>query len=104
MTELIVKIKSAGVDVILVTEMQPNPFSPVGVAENWKEYVKAQHEIAEEQDVALADVYEEWMNQKHNGIYPFSMLHNSINHPGVKGHALFAEVILRCLDNKKKEG
>lgn len=92
---IIAKAKESGTSVLLVTPFQPSPFRANGVATRILDYRKALLELAEEEQVACADVYTDWMSQASRGIPPFSQLHNWINHPGPVGHALYAETILR---------
>ena len=80
---------------MLVVTMQTNPWQKNGAAQRWPEYRKAMLEIGDEEGVAVADVYSEWMNLATRGILPFSQLHNEINHPGAFGHGVYADVILR---------
>lgn len=87
--------QDAGIEVILMTSMQPYPMKPGGHAQRWPEYVSIQKEIADKHDVGLADTYQEWMNLQHRGMPPYSQLHNWNNHPGSFGHSVLAEVPLR---------
>jgi lysophospholipase L1-like esterase len=90
------RAKEAGMEVILVITMQQHPWQ--ATAKRWPAYRQALLELAEEEEVACADVYTEWMNQATRGIPPFTQLHNWINHPGKAGHELYADVILRFFD------
>jgi lysophospholipase L1-like esterase len=93
---LIQRAKQSGAAVLLVVEMQQHPWSEP--AQRWEPYRAAQLELAKEENVALADVYTEWMNQASRGTPPFTQLHNWVNHPGKEGHQLFAETLLRCFE------
>lgn len=93
MRTLIRRAKNVGAEVMIVCVMQQNPwYEP---ARRWPAYRKVQLELAQEENVAVADVYTEWMHQATRGVPPFSQLHNWVNHPGKEGHKLFADVILR---------
>lgn len=60
-------------------------------------YCDSLRNLAAEEGVALADVNREWINRRTRRYPPYVMLHNNNNHPGVEGHRLLADVILRCL-------
>jgi lysophospholipase L1-like esterase len=94
-TRLVVGAKESGAEVILVTPMETNPFMK---KDQVVPYVQALREIAQEQNVACADVYAAWMQQAKLGVPPYSQLHNWINHPGVEGHALYAETVMRLFE------
>lgn len=91
--KLVRRARETGAEVMLLVEMQQHPW--MDAAKRWDAYRAAQLELSKEENVALADIYTEWMNQATRGTPPFSQLHNWINHPGKDGHKLFAEVILR---------
>ena len=57
-------------------------------------YVKALHTFAEEHAVALADASALWCTLARQGIPYTTLLANSINHPDVRGHALFADALM----------
>jgi len=90
------RAKEAGAEVILVTPLQPNPRIPGDErAARLPAYRQVILDAAEELSVAVADVTTEWLNQASRGVPPFALLHNCNNHPGIAGHRLYAEVILR---------
>lgn len=94
--ENMVKVaRDNGIEVILMTSMQPYPMKPGGHAERWAEYASIQRDIAEKHGVGLADTYQEWLNLEHRGMPPYSQLHNWNNHPGSFGHGVMADVPLR---------
>lgn len=96
-TNIVTALKSGGVEVILSTLYTNHPFytNRIGRA---AEYSQILRDIAAEQNVGLADVYTEWTDLTRRGIPPHSLLHNNNNHPGVEGHQVIAEVILRFFD------
>ncbi len=94
-SELVAAVKADGAEVMLVVTMQQNPWLKNNVAERWPKYRQAMLEIGREQNVAVADVYTEWMNSATRGVPPYTMLHNWINHPGDVGHKIYADTILR---------
>ena len=91
---IIRKAKEAGMEVLLVTPMQPNPWMKNDIADRIPAYRQALLELAKEENVACADVYSAWMNQAKAGTPPFSQLHNWINHPGEAGHKVYADTLL----------
>jgi len=95
MEEIVKTAKDAGIEVILMTSMQPYPMRPSQHAQRWPEYASIQRDIANMHDVGLADTYQEWMNLEHRGMPPYSQLHNWHNHPGSFGHGVLADVPLR---------
>jgi len=100
MLALVRKAKGAGVEVMLVVGMQMNPWLKNGATQRWGAYRKAILDIGATQNVAVADVYTEWMNLASRGIPPFTQLHNWINHPGAFGHGVYADVVLRFFEGK----
>lgn len=98
MLAMVRKAKAAGMEVMLVVTMQVNPWQRGGAAARWPEYRKVMLEIGDEEKVAVADVYTEWMNLAGRGIPPSSQLHNWINHPGAFGHGVYADVVLRFFE------
>lgn len=87
--------REAGMEVVILTTMQYNPFDASGTARRWPDYVAAQKDVAGRHGAGVADTLAAWMAQEDDGVPPFSQLHNWINHPGTRGHALFASVVLR---------
>lgn len=54
-------------------------------------------EIAQEQDVCLADAYKIWEEYTKLGNPVEALLANGINHPSVTGHEVYAEVLMKLL-------
>ena len=96
MRAIIGKAKGAGMDVIIVVTMQQNPWLAPG--KRWPAYREKLLELSKEENVALADVYTEWLNQATRGVPPFSQLHNWLNHPGKDGHKVYADTVLRFFE------
>jgi lysophospholipase L1-like esterase len=93
--KLVERAKTSGAEVIVHTSMETNPFDANGDAHRWPEYREAMLCVAERRGVGVADTGAVWQNQRLCGVPPFSQLHNWINHPGSKGHGLFAETVLQ---------
>lgn len=49
-------------------------------------------------NVALADISSRWQHLYKEGIPYVTFLKNGINHPDTRGHAIFAEEIMKCFD------
>ncbi|HEX8915580.1 MAG TPA: SGNH/GDSL hydrolase family protein [Humisphaera sp.] len=92
----IAEAKAAGIEVLMVTPIQSNPFYDK-VNTYWvprSQIAGAMRQVAAETHVALADAYTEWVNQGSRGIAPASQLHNWFNHPGNAGMKVIAGAIL----------
>ena len=59
------------------------------------ERVAAIREVALEEKVCLADVYSVWEAAKENGCPWKELLANGSNHPGVEGHEVYAEILMK---------
>jgi lysophospholipase L1-like esterase len=95
---LIKQAKAWGAEVLLITPFEGSPFMLNGQGKRIPEYRKVLLELSRHEDVACADVYTEWMNQAKGGVPPCSQVHNWINHPDARGHALYASVLLRFFE------
>ena len=90
--DMVQAAKTSGSEVILVTPFGCNPFIPLG--KNLGPYRQALIDLANEEQVACADVNGAWGDLRHRGIAPYSQVHNWINHPGAFGHTVYADCIL----------
>lgn len=59
------------------------------------ERVAAVREVAEEEQVCLADVYAVWEAARNAGCPWRELLANEVNHPGVEGHEVYADVLMK---------
>lgn len=100
MARIIEAAKEAGIEVILMTSMQPHPGKANGHAKRWETFVEVQRNLAAKHRVGLADTYQEWMNLESLGMPPYVQLHNLNNHPGSFGHGVLASVPLRFFPGK----
>lgn len=64
-------------------------------------YVLALRKFAESRGVALADASARWEHLWTEGIPYVTLLRNGINHPEDRGHAIFADELMRCFDNPR---
>ncbi len=91
---LLRECREGGMEAVVLTSMQVNPFAANGDAERWPRYMDVLKSAAESEGAGLADTYAMWMSLEREGIAPYSQLHNWINHPGEWGHGRFAEVVM----------
>jgi hypothetical protein len=98
MNEYIDKARAAGIEVLLVTPMQSNPYYEPNQTDRVPRarIAEAILEVGEARDATVIDVHTEWNNMATRGILPFSQLHNTYNHPAVFGMRLYADTILRA--------
>ena len=61
--------------------------------------VKVIREIAEEEQVRLADVRAVWDKAKEAGCPWEELLANRINHPSVEGHEVYAKVLMKLVED-----
>ncbi len=97
-TRHIREARDRGAEVLLVSTMENHAHLPGNTCPSKKENRDLMAEIAAETGAPFADVYTEWMNQRHHGVPPETRLHNFLNHPDAIGHRLWADVILRAFD------
>ena len=62
-------------------------------------YANCLMEIAQADEVAVADVYAEWERMAAQGVDTTQMLVNGLNHPDETGHMWAAQVIMRVIEN-----
>ena len=91
-------LRGVGAEVVLITPHLVRPdwlkSNTLKVAKDPRPYVAGLREFAAENDVALADASREWCRLWRKGIPYTTLLANSINHPDVRGHRIFAEVLI----------
>gem|GEM_PF-1069559 len=98
MRTIIRKAQAAGMEVIVVVGEAGSPWAGNKSFERWPAYRQAMLEVSAEENVAAADVCTEMAQLAARGIPPYSQLHNCLNHPGVLGHRVYADVILRLFE------
>jgi len=101
LVSLVRRAKENNIGVVIVAGSQMNPWLPNGAAQRQPEYNRIMREAARRENTALADVYTEWLNLSSHGIPPFTQLHNWINHPGILGHKVYADTILRLFPEER---
>ncbi len=103
LTELVRRIKEeTTADIVLLTpngdlpnrlfggENAPPPTTP--------ERVAAIRQVAEEEQVCLADAYAVWEAAREQGCPWEELLANGVNHPGVEGHEVYARVLMKLFE------
>lgn len=102
---MVQKIKAGTkADIILLTpngDLPNTMFSAPGQGApepTTSERVAAIRELAEEEQVCLADTYAVWEQAKENGIPWVELLANRINHPSVEGHEVYARVLMKLFE------
>ncbi len=99
--KIISQSKGAGAELILCTPHLPNP--KVMAVASWqavaaKPYIKLVRHTAATAQVALADVAARWNSLRREGLRPDFMLIDEVIHPNDRGHAIYAEELLKCFD------
>ncbi|MCC7494394.1 MAG: hypothetical protein IT204_18700 [Fimbriimonadaceae bacterium] len=93
------KVQALGAELILITPHFTMPsmmgFSSLLEPEK-RPYVLALREFATTHQLALADAAARWEHLAKEGIPYTTLLRNGINHPDDRGHALFADELLKC--------
>lgn len=107
LTELIRRMKKeTQADIVLLTPngevRNDNPFlESIGVSIpeiTTPERVAVIREVAQEEQVCLADVYAVWEMAREQGCPWSELLANGSNHPGVEGHEVYAKVLMKLFE------
>ena len=64
-----------------------------------EERAEAIRRVAKKEEVCLADVRAVWSEAKEAGCPWRELLANSVNHPGVEGHEVYAEVLMKLFED-----
>ncbi|MDF2440849.1 MAG: hypothetical protein JWN98_1833 [Abditibacteriota bacterium] len=98
-TEILQRLEPLGAEVILITPHFTMPemmgFQTLRESEN-RPYVLALREFATRNSLGLADASARWEHLWREGIPYITLLQNAINHPDDRGHALFADELMKC--------
>ena len=97
--QIMAKTKQTGADLLLCAPHFPIP-SLVGV-KDWKAvaanpYIELVRRLAGSNDVALADVSQRWEHLDKEGLRPELLLVDEVIHPNDRGHAIYAEEVMKC--------
>lgn len=100
--DILARLSAINAEVILIT---PH-FTMLKMMGNEKQsdpdrrpYVLALRAFADRHHVALADASARWQHLHAEGLPYLTLLHNTINHPGDRGHRLFAEELWKCFED-----
>lgn len=99
-SKLFADAKAGGAEVIVCLPHLPSP-NFYGV-KSWREiaskgYYSLLRELASRNHVAVADVAWRWENSLREGMNPLLLLADRANHPNDRGHEIYAEELMRCL-------
>lgn len=101
---IIDRLQQNGSEVILITPhlVRPDWMGGVGMKfdDDPRPYVRGLRQFAASRGIALADASAEWCALWRRGIPYITLLANAINHPDVRGHELFARVLLGLFPEK----
>ena len=97
-TVILERLRGVGAEVVLITPHLVRPdwmgVSMLKFDEDPRPYVKALHEFAARNELALADASKGWCRLWRKGIPYVTLLANSINHPDARGHEIFAQALI----------
>jgi hypothetical protein len=98
--DILTRLQAIGSEVIFITPHFTMP-SMMGFGEDLKQpekrpYVLGLREFANRRQLALADASARWEHLALEGLPYVTLLRNGINHPDDRGHALFADELLKC--------
>ncbi len=103
-TALVGQLQQNGSEVILITPHLVRPdwmkVDTMKFDEDPRPYVRGLKQFAESHGIAVADASAEWCKLYRRGIPYITILANAINHPDVRGHELFARVLLNLFPEK----
>ena len=95
---ILARVQGAGAEVVLVTPHLVRPdwlkSDTFKVKRDPRPYVAGLRRLSEEDHIALADAAAGWCDLWRVGIPYTTLLANSINHPDVRGHAIFASRLM----------
>ena len=96
--EILKRLRAVGAEVILITPHFTNPemmgFQSSREPEK-RPYVFALRDFATQNQLGLADASARWAHLWREGIPYVTYLHNGINHPDDRGHAIFADELMK---------
>ncbi len=99
--EILQRLRRLDAEVILITPHFTMPsmmgFRSLRESER-RPYVIALRDFAKTNNLALADASARWEHLWKEGIPYVTLLTNGINHPDDRGHAIFADELMRCFD------
>ena len=113
LTDIVEQLKSAGIEVVLMTPGMLCSRGVKGFKGGWwfvhkfyewvqksgkmDVYVDIMRSVAAKTGVALADAYAEWQKLRDQGVDTTAMLVNGMNHPDAESHKIFADKLYEVL-------
>lgn len=97
--EILRRIGAMGAEVILITPhfVRPDWMNLKSQREDEsRAYVFGLRDFATKNNVALADASSRWARLWREGLPYMTLLQNAINHPDDRGHAIFADELMKC--------
>jgi len=100
--DIVARLEAIGSEVLFITPHFTMP-SMMGFGVDLKQpekrpYVLQLREFANARNLALADASARWEHLAKEGIPYVTLLRNGINHPDDRGHALFADELMKCVE------
>ncbi len=99
--DILKRLRKIGAEVILITPHFTMPAMmrmPTLHELDRRPYVLALRMFAARHHVALADASSRWAHLGKEGIPYVTLLRNGINHPDDRGHAIFADELMKCFE------
>jgi lysophospholipase L1-like esterase len=100
-SRIVKELSAVGSELILITPHFTNPVL-MGTQDlrtkDPRPYVQFLKDFSAENSIALADASARWENLYRSGLPYTTLLANGWNHPDRRGHAIFAEELMKCLD------
>ena len=99
--DILGRLGAIGAEVVLITPHFTWP--PLMEFQGWRSpecrpYVGFLFKFAEEHRLAVADASSRWAHLWREGVPYITLLRNGINHPDDRGHAIFADELLKCFE------
>lgn len=99
--EIMSRVRALDAELVLITPHFTMPsmmgFKTLREAER-RPYVLGLRAFAEKNGIAVADASARWEHLWKEGLPYVTLLRNGINHPDDRGHALFADELMRCFE------
>ena len=99
--EIFGRVQALGAELILITPHFTKPemmgFKTLREPEK-RSYVLGLRAYAEKHNLALADASSRWEHLWKEGLPYVTLLRNGINHPDDRGHAMFADELMKCFE------
>jgi len=99
--DILNRLRKIGADVILITPhfTMPAMMHMKSLREpDRRPYVLALRAFADRHQLAVADASSRWAHLWKEGLPYVTLLRNGINHPDDRGHAIFADELMRCFE------